>query len=1012
MPTPNITELSLRSAVNSKVCSRNLTDGASGNADAIKSAAISQIEKQTSPNGGLSALTSQISSQSAIIEAAVVGIAVAYTAVSQIMANAKNQRLIFDRERSAGIATMMIPNNQEETNLSSEEKFIKGFIELVERSSFSSYLGIHKASLSTDTTGVFYSVLPFFQMSSAIEQPVGSSKKLDQQRTRIGLFLKSALPAAISNIDVSFQNDWQVKIFFQRLYWSKNYLNNRRAPRFVMMCLANLLWNLQHPVVPGEGFALTNAECIALCSEAEEFLNTLLNESSPYYPENINSKENNLIGFLRKIEIYIKALHKSYIEAQLHDLNINDITNSAHRALRIMDVSLWKLIYKKFDPISRKEVADGEAAEKLADTISYLNLLLEHNPRLIENLTPVPSVVPADSMINYPPVTIVDVIILFCHLSYKDRYKYLEKIESNGTSSSLEFAHTLKELDKKFIKPIRALSKKELGVKKSYSNIKDEEIGTLTAKRLVPLITLVMEDYRVEGDTNETKSKAFASMANLSETTDFTYSGNMQIRSINQSAERGDGYYEWKLSFFIGGAKELDDLPLYQYKMTGMTKLLDSVAEIVKTYRSFLLQESFQKFLVKLINNVMEGYANLSKQIEKADLAFSVDTPISRDLKAIIGPMMSNLGVTSASFIAAMRNFEKIVSAPDFTERERLALAEKLNVVAKKYREVFSDDDDQLTSAILKLGDSPISRTSPQHATSALANPTSLDYSDYADASMSVLSPPSRKMRVRRANRAQVSLLGAQPGALIRRSSDSSDALSYSAAVNIGHGGVGTQRLKSPLLTHPSGVFLLGKEGAAASAPGSSSVRFLKRMTKEVGSHIAESPQISTPDMEERSGTQNLSPYDKENMSLALIFLVDRCNAALSYQSKFGRKGLLLRELKDMISATSSFGDEQVKHILMELIRVTASYQVNFGFFHAAYGETRSSYALIAAIKERQINKSIPIAKLLFGKEKFDVSKARDGVILRQINKLCKSNHWHQSCEKLQLHWPKSPSSM
>ena len=1005
MQTPNITELSLRAAVNSKLCSRNLNEGASGNADAIKNTAISQIEKQTTPNSGLSALTSQISSQSAIVEAAVVGIAVAYTAVSQIMANAKNKRLIFDRERAAGIATMMIPNNQEEAKLSYEEKFIKGFIELVDKSSFSSYLGIHSADLTTDTSGKFYSVLPFYQMSSAIEQPVGSKKKLDIQRTRIGLFLKSAFPKAISKIDVAFQNDWQIKIFFQS--FSKDYLKNRSASRFVMTCLANLLWNLKQPVVPGEGFALNVSECITLCSQAEEFLNTLLNESSPYYPENLNNKENNLIGFLRKIEIYIKTLRKAYVEEQLHELNINDITNSAHRALRIMDVSLWKLIYKRFDPIARKEVADGEAAEELADTISYLNLLLEQNTSLIENLRPVPSVVPPDSMINYPPSTIVDVLILFCHLSYKDRHEYLKKIESNNTTSSLLFADALKDLDKKFIKPIRALSRKELGKQKSYNKIRDEEIGILTAKRLVPLITLVMEDYRLEGDTQVTKSKANAAMANLAEATDIRYSGNMQIRLINQSAERGDGYYEWKLSFFIGGTKELDDLPLYQYKMTGMAKLLDYVAEIVKSYRSFLLQDSFQKFLVKLINNVMEGYSNLSKLIEAADLAFSVDTPISRDLKAIVSPMMTNLGGTLASFNAAMRNFEKIISDPDFTERERLALAEKLSLVAKQYREVFSNDDDELTNAILKLGDTPSLITSPQHLILAATPQRTLDYSAYADSSMGGAPSCSRQMRVRRANRAQVTLLGHQSVVLSRNSSNSSDPLSDLAIGNVGARGVGTPRLKSPILAQS----LLGGRDLTALSARNFGAGFAQRRRGEISAHYAETPQTAsstTPDLTTKPLMQNLASYDKENMTLALIFLVDRCNAALSYQSKLGRKGLLLRELKDMINATSTFEDEQVKHILMELIRVTASYQVNFGFFHAAYGETRSSLALIAAMKERQINKYIPIAKLIFDKEKFDVSKARDGVILRQINKLCRENHWHQSCEKLHLHWPKN----
>ncbi len=706
MPSSYVTELALRAAANTN--SRDLTD-AGGQAETIKSVAL---QRATAGNNG-SPMGPQASSlQAEAIGLAVAGIALAYTAISHQLGVLKNQRLAFDKEREAGIATFMIPTNKEERDLSKEEKVLKGYLDLVDRyPSFSKYLGIHSADLSTDTSGKFYSVLPFYRMSEALGQPVASTQPLDRQRTAINLFFKSALPDAIADIDISFQTDWKLLAFFKSAFQKKNYLNDRRAPRFIMMSLSNLLWNLQHPVDPETGFPLGLGRCIEICRDVELCLNQLLNHESPPYLQNINNDENELLSFMRKLEIYTKTLRAAYLEEQLHELNIDEITNSAHRALRIMDKSVFKLIYKRNNAITGKKEPDSNAAETLADTISYLNLLLRQNPELVNALCPVPAWISPMAGMNIPPQTTVDVLILCSHWSWRERNHQLEKLEKSKLASEVEFAKTLRKFDEKFVKPIKAVSKKEKNATSFFPQF--EEVGRLTASRLMPFITLVIEDYRIEVDTPLTYQRAKSSQDSAS--VKIIYSGKQQAQAINLSAQAGGGYYAWALSPFTEGTAELDNLPKYQYRMTQVSKLMDSVSELVQNYRSFLLQKSFQAFLLKCLNKVKAENLDLDRRITDADSRLDHNERMSRSLQDILRPMMSDLNGSLDAFALAMANFELVVSAPDFTDQQRQLLSTKVGAIADQFAMLFAEDSG--LAVLLDMVPTPATAPSLPHIT-------------------------------------------------------------------------------------------------------------------------------------------------------------------------------------------------------------------------------------------------------------------------------------------------------
>ena len=695
MTSSYLTELALRAAVNTS--NRTLTREGS-QAEAIRSIAFTRTQELIQANSSYSPIATQMKMQSTTISLALKGITLAYNAISKQLIELSHQRLSFDKERQAGIATFLVPTSKEENDLSIEEKIIKYFIELsFKNPTFANYLGIHHAEGVTERGAKFYSILPFYRMSEALTQPISSTKPLDRQRTAINLFFKSALPGAIADIDNGFQTDCRFIAFWESAFQRKNYLNNRRAPRFIMMGLSNLLWNLQHPVDPETGFPLGLNRCIEMCRSVEIYLNQLLNTESTPYLQTISNDENGLMSFMRKLEIHTKALRAAYAEEQLHELNLDEITNSAHRTLRIMDQSVLKLIYKLDNPMTRKVDHDEKAAENMAYMISYLNQLFNRNPDLIEIIQPVPTWIPHASMMNKPPRTIMDILIVFCHLSWRERNRLYEKISKNNTTSSLEFMNMLKKFDKKFVHPIKELSKIELN--STIFSPKLQDVSCLTARRLIPLLCLVINDFRVDVTYHHMDSSK-----KDQEVTKFL-SGKQQTQAISDSAETGNGYYNWSLSFFIKMSKEatveIEKLTNRQYRLARMTELLDSVCDLVQNEHGFLRTEIFQSFLLKLLHKVKDECLSLDKFVVKIDLYLSQDERMSRGIRAILRAMTNEIMHSLILFNQSSENLERLIRAPYFSDQQRKLLIAKIGSITEQFSALFAEETD-LSSLIDK----------------------------------------------------------------------------------------------------------------------------------------------------------------------------------------------------------------------------------------------------------------------------------------------------------------------
>jgi hypothetical protein len=865
MPSPFLTELALRTAANKT----NRTLMGEGHTEEFKTLALQRSEELIRGSADKADITSQIKAQSEAISLAIKGLQLAYTAITGQLKVLQEQRLSFDQQRQAGISIFTIPTNKEESALSTEEKVIKAFIELTHRyPSFSTYLGIHNAPLTEEKKLNFYSVLPFYRMSEKVDRPLLDSKAVDKQRNAISLFLKSALPEAIADIDLSFQNDYRFIAFWVSAFQGKNYLNNRRAPRFIMMSLSNLLWNLQHPVDPKTGFPLSSLQCIKICRDVEECIVQLLNPGAPTCIEVINNRENKIISFLRKIEIHTRALRAAYVEEQLHELNIEDITNGAHHALRIMNKSILKLIYKRRNPATNKLEPDENAVNDIAYLIIHLNNLLIRNPSLIHAFNHFPAWISPAAGMNTPPKTVMDVLIIFTHLPWREQNALLAGIRKSNIPSALEFADTLKKFDEKFIKPVKDVSKAEL--KATDFDPKHQEVCTLTARRLIPFLTLIIKDQRIDVDSATTNALAKYSQEHPEAPT--MSSGKQQVYHINTEADQGNGYYYWSLTSFIqkssSVAKDLAELPKWQLRLIKIAELLDGIKELVQNYRHFLQNELFQNFLLNCLKKVREKYIELESYIGKVDARLSEDEHLDRSLQIILRTMTKDLNTSIENFQIALTNLERIVSAPEFTEQQRQLLAGKIKHVADQYRGLFAEE-----SGLHDL----------------------------------------------------------------------------------------------------VGIPMLPDEPALKPRPLPS---------------IAQQPQ-------------SMTMADSRKV-IALNKIVHRCYNALSYQSKKGHKGLLLRDLLSIIEGKGNFTEKQIKHILMELTRITASYRENW-LFQAGYGQTRSARALIAAIKDPTLNSILPLASIIFEDANLNVMLLSDNQIIQQLRKLREGKKWQESSTKMSV---------
>ena len=678
----SITEQALRAAVTQVTGLGTVGEGelAAKISETAKEKAHSLVLPQT--NSETSA--TQLDLQGAAIDLAIKGLVIAAMAIHEQVKVMREKRLGFDKERQAGIASFTVRVNEEYTKLSLEERLISEYVHQIQKRDYSTYFGINSQVLTEDNKLEFHSVLPYYKMSEHLRQPVASTNMLDQKRVIISLFFKSALPGNIADLDHDFTSDSAIKAFFESSWQGKNYLNDLRAPRFIMMSLANLLWHLQDPINK-HGEPLSIPKRIELCKDVLLFLNSMLNHRSTPFIHNLDMSDI-LQSFVQRVELHVKGLRDAFIHERMNAINIEEVTSSTHHSLRIMDKCVFKLIYRYEKPGEEGSTfPNPRAAQQLASTIGYMDELLDIYPKLISHFTGVFTGDAKQACLNSPPRTLIDALIIFLHATRPEKDIIIKRLNSTKLDSGQQMAAVLKELDQTFIKPIKDKIKSDGSLWRKTSKNR-EAVARVVAQRLLPLITLVLEDFRID----------VSSMAGGCDSQLNIMCGDTQLKKINRDAETGEGYYQWKISPFIQAAGEfadsIDELPQKQFRLTKISELLDNLKSLIFQYRSFLAYPQFQKFLLACIKDVEKEFESLGDFVEELDMNLTHDEFISREIKAILVPMTASLTETIKEFEESAKFFSKRISAPSFPGEQKRILQQKVKELSEQYRELFDKD--------------------------------------------------------------------------------------------------------------------------------------------------------------------------------------------------------------------------------------------------------------------------------------------------------------------------------
>lgn len=667
----NSSEISLRAAV--FAAKRTLAPGENF-AEKIRTQALGKLEIAHQAEGLFQGVKESGTLEAAAINTAVAGLQMAYQAISSELKEAKFKRQRFVSECETHLASFVIDTQKELNELTKEEKAIRLFYKIANQKcpEFIDYLGMNMHTNQETPHIQYYTVLPFYRMSQALEQNGVIASIIDHHRQAIFLFLKTGLP--LQAYYDTFKAHSKIWLQMMALIHSSNYLNHFRAPRFIVTALANLLWNLQHPVNIDTGIPLTLTESVNICYKAGMFLNDILNPNQFPFVEMIDDSDHHLQKNLAKTELLIKSLHMAFDHERLHEINLNDVSKYLHTSLRLMSNKMLELIYHR-----------ENASEQLVGQIMIMGELLLQHHRLytyFSHLLNSTIYVPHNT--NQPPVTLIDVIAIFTHSTPDKRDKIFQRLKASGQEPEIQLAGQLKEFHQSFLQPfeMKVIEKLQLSKQRRH------DIYVRTASHFIPLLLLVMESFTVFKDTRPKKTSEDEFMPEVDRTIsiynlDKSVHDCRQRQEILKDAAKNEGrvHYSFSLTCFLGdkarSQRDMDLLLQYQNKIRLHTLKIDYYAYQIKENRAELLKSSFKKEVLDYLETTIEFLTSLNDNFSSVEKSMLLDSQLHRDQKRILQPMFDELEKMIDSIQKSINMVKSIMSSKDFDKNEKERIQER-----------------------------------------------------------------------------------------------------------------------------------------------------------------------------------------------------------------------------------------------------------------------------------------------------------------------------------------------
>jgi len=710
------TELALRAAF---LCDRK--DGESLDLKSVLSDAKKYC-KQFSGSGNLKAVISEVADSASIQEAAIKtafgGLKYVYERVSEErdLAHDKKDELL--NEIEAGFASFRAVKQGE---LSSEDRSMRAFYALADNPKapwLIRYLGITKKEVKQDLKDTtYYRVLPLFKVSKDASQSLASPSMLDEVRKDINLFLGVELPEVLDLIEARVRKTTPTGISLLN-----TDLNAPRLARIFILALGRLLWGLSHQVDLKSRLPSTTRTCFERCSRAQIYINSILNSNKAPCLANETKNDKCLIDFIRSADGLIKDLRHAYNTEQLHELNMEDLTNSAYKSLDILTEGIFTLLYRRHDAGEKKYLPDETAALALKNDLAALTRSLKADDSRLEPFRTRASLVPDVDFLNKKATTLIDVLIIFCHLPHSDRKALMDELNArrNEEGKEVEWASQLalrlKRFGKRFITPVEYAGQvyKDASepfnphsfFSKSMTYHQTQVKAKLEGQRLIPFLTLLMATrcstaYALSGE-KLARSEGLDDDY-LDPNFEIHRSGWQQLQAINEQAKnqaKQDGmkenteeraYFSCSMSLFMYASgdvnPQLDVLPELHDRMRDLAHLLDLVFKMQKQLSK---NQIFNNFFIECLDWVSHEQARLSQVI--AQLKTESKDGVNRYIQEILLPMELDLTENFKKTQQAAKDSKRIVSDSKFIERMEENSAKDIEDIHKLVSKLFNKD--------------------------------------------------------------------------------------------------------------------------------------------------------------------------------------------------------------------------------------------------------------------------------------------------------------------------------
>jgi len=401
---------------------------------------------------------------------------------------------------------------------------------------------------------------------------------------------------------------------------------------------------------------------------------------------------------------------------------MEDLTNSVYKSLDILTKGIFTLLYRRHDAGEKKYLPDETAASALKKDLAALTRILKIDDARLEPFRKRAHLVSNVPFFNKKATTLIDVLIIFCHLPHAKRKELIRELKSqiNEEGKEVEWATQLgirlKIFEKRFITPVEYPGEVYKDSSEPFNPHsffagpyvfdKGQKRAIVAGQRLIPFLTLLMATrfshaYALSGE-ELTRSGSLDSV-NLDSNIEMNRNGWQQLQAINDQAKNqnnennteNDAYFSCRISSFIYASSDinsqLDVLPELHDRMRDLVQLLDLV---FKMHKHLSRSQVFYNFFMDCMDWVRNEQTRLGEKI--ARLKTESSNGVNRYIQEILLPMDLDLIKNFKAIQQAVKDSKRTVTGLKCMDKVEENSAKDIEDIHKLVSRLFNKDSNLL----------------------------------------------------------------------------------------------------------------------------------------------------------------------------------------------------------------------------------------------------------------------------------------------------------------------------